>query len=227
MVDRRLDTLPTLGALRRNLVRLCAVAAMAWGLHLGLGWARARLGTGGPAGTLMPMLLIAMLALYALMIAVPFVPGVEIGLALMAIEGPTIAPWIYLTTLCGLTLAYAAGALMPYALLHRVLADLRLLRLCRLIERVEPLGPEARLAMLRTVTPVRLRPLLRFRYLVVAVLVNIPGNAAAGGGGGILFLAGFSRLFSPLGTFATLALAVAPVPLLYWSFGPDATDWLK
>jgi len=227
MVDRRLDTLSTSGALRRNLVRLCVVAAVAWGLHLGLGWARLRLGTGGPAGTLMPMLIIGTLALYALMIAVPFVPGVEIGLALMAIEGPTIAPWIYLATLCGLTLAYAAGALVPYALLYRVLADLRLTRACHLLAHVAPLGPEARLELLRSVTPVRLRPLLRFRYLVVALLVNIPGNAAAGGGGGILFLAGFSRLFSPLGTVATLALAVAPVPLLYWCFGTDATGWLK
>lgn len=227
MIDLRGVGMPLAGAVRRNLIRLCLVAAVAWGLHLGFSWARSRLGADEAAETLMPALSIGLLALYAVLIAVPFVPGLEIGLALMAMEGSTIAPWIYLATLCGLTLAFAAGSGLPYAFLQRALADLRLVRACNLLERLEPLDRDARLALLAHGAPTWLEPVTRFRHLMLALLVNVPGNAVLGGGGGILFLAGFSRLFAPLPTIATLAVAVAPVPLLVWSFGVDPTVWLR
>lgn len=34
------------------------------------------------------------------------------------------------------------------------------------------------------------------RYVALAVLLNIPGNVVIGGGGGIAFAAGMTRLFS-------------------------------
>jgi hypothetical protein len=61
---------------------------------------------------------------------------------------------------------------------------------------------------------------VRFRYVALALLINLPGSSLIGGGGGILLLAGLSGLFLPKATFLTLALAVAPVPLLVWLIGP-------
>jgi hypothetical protein len=210
------------------LLRLCLIVGLAWCFHLLLGWSRTQLETGSNGlAAMMPALFMGLLLLYALLIALPFVPGIEIGLALMMAEGPQAAPWVYLATLLGLALAFAAGASLPYALLRNWLVDLRLVRICRLLDRLEPLDRDARLALLVDHAPNWLGPLTRFRHLVLALLVNLPGNALLGGGGGILFLAGFSRLFSTLPTIATLAVAVAPVPLLVWSFGIDPTAWLR
>ena len=59
---------------------------------------------------------------------------------------------------------------------------------------------------------------LRHRHLMLALLVNLPGNAVIGGGGGILMLSGLSGLFTLPRLLLTLALAVAPVPLVVWAF---------
>ena len=67
--------------------------------------------------------LVALLLAYALLIAIPFVPGVELGLTLMMVEGAIIAPFIWAATLLGLVLAFAAGAFLPYPVLRRTLED--------------------------------------------------------------------------------------------------------
>lgn len=165
-------------------------------------------------------MMVILLVVYAVLIAIPFVPGVEIGLSLLVMEGAWIAPFIYLSTFAGLMLAYAAGELFPYPRLHRALHDLRLHKACRLLEAFHPLPRDQRLAVLRDRAPRWLRPFVsRYRYVLLAALVNLPGNAILGGGGGILFVAGFSRLFTPMGAAITLALAVMPVPLAVWLFG--------
>ena len=53
----------------------------------------------------------------------------------------------------------------------------------------------------------------------------MPGSGLIGGGGGICLLAGLTGVFAPRATFLTLALAVAPVPLLVWMTGMEAS-WL-
>ena len=45
------------------------------------------------------------------------------------------------------------------------------------------------------------------------------GVTVLGGGGGILFVAGFSRLFTPMAVGVTMVLAVLPIPLTVWLFG--------
>jgi len=207
------------GAVRRSLLRICLIAGLAWGFHMVFCWSHALVETGGAMAELLPAMFVGLLTLYVLLIALPFVPGVEIGIALLMAEGPPITLWVYLATLLGLTLAFAIGALIPSAMLQRLLSDLRLTRPRRMLERLDPLDGDARLAALIDAAPRWLGRATRFRYLVLALIVNMPGNALLGGGGGILFLAGFSRLFSPISTFATLALAVAPVPLLVWGLG--------
>jgi len=78
------------------------------------------------------------------------------------------------------------------------------------------LGAEERFRFLARSTPSKIVPfLLRHRYLVLAVLFNVPGNAIIGGGGGIGLIAGMSRLF-PFPKYVLLVcLAITPVPLLF------------
>ena len=205
--------------LARSLLRLAVVALLAYAIHLLIGWAQiATKGLDDAAGMRLALLL-ALLAVYALLIAVPFVPGVEIGLMLMAIEGGWIAPFVYLATLAGLMLAYLLGRHLPIRRLRAALADLRLHRACALIDRIDGLDQTQRLALLQRRLPAAIRgPAIRHRHLALALLVNLPGNALIGGGGGILMLSGLSGLFSLPSVLLTLALAVAPVPLIVWAF---------
>ena len=104
----------------------------------------------------------------------------------------------------------------------KVLAWLRLRRAEQLLKRIEPLGSEERLRFLLNKAPGAALPfLLRHRYVALAVAINLPGNFLIGGGGGIALVAGLSRLFSFGGFLLTIAIAVAPVPLLIALFGKD------
>jgi hypothetical protein len=213
----------TIAAAMRIALRIGIVLGIAWGAHLLMGWAAAT--ADDPDLGMRIGLIVLTLAIYAILLAIPFVPGVEIGLTLMAMEGAWIAPWIYLATVCGLSIAYTAGAHLPYTLLHRIFADLRLHRAAEMLHAIQPLDRQTRLDLLRDRLPQWLRTLAsRFRYVLLALLVNLPGNSVIGGGGGILFLAGFSRVFHPFAVLATIVVAVAPVPLLVWGFGFNAKD---
>jgi len=57
--------------------------------------------------------------------------------------------------------------------------------------------------------------------VLLALLINLPGNSLIGGGGGILLVAGPSRLFSLPALVVTLILATAPVPLAVWLMGAN------
>ena len=57
--------------------------------------------------------------------------------------------------------------------------------------------------------------LVRHRYLTMIVLLNLPGNSLVGGGGGLALAAGMSGFFRFPMFFATLLVAVAPVPLFF------------
>ncbi|PKP70679.1 MAG: hypothetical protein CVT82_05920 [Alphaproteobacteria bacterium HGW-Alphaproteobacteria-4] len=206
------------GWLWRTLWRVALIVAAVYAIHLMIGWATEATQTQASGGLRAGVLVLLLLA-YALLIATPFVPGVEVGLSLLALEGAWIAPFVYLGTNAGLMLAYLVGERLPYARLERLLSDLRLRRAGDLLQRLAPLGREARLELLREKLPRWCAPLVsRFRYLVIALAVNLPGNSIIGGGGGILFVAGLSRLFRPWAVAGTIALAVAPVPLMIWGF---------
>jgi len=164
-------------------------------------------------------LIVLMLLVYSVLIAVPFVPGIEIGVILLMVHGGQIAPAVYMATVAGLGLAYTAGYWLPPRLLAGFLLGLRLDRTAALVSATGTQSPKRRLARLRA----RLRPkigkiLIRQRYLLLAILINLPGNAIIGGGGGIALTTGLSRLCAPLPTLATFIVAVAPVPVLVWVF---------
>lgn len=213
------------GAVCRVVFRLCIVLLIAWLIHLLMDWI-----TGLELFAdqrLRVRLLVALLIAYAVLISIPFVPGIEIGLSLMMMEGPWIAPLIYISTVAGLCIAYSVGERVPYARLHRIFADLRMNKACQMIEALEPLNRAERLDALRRRTPAWLNPLAsRYRYLMIAALVNLPGTSIIGGGGGIMFTAGLSRLFLPPQTVLTILLAVAPVPLAVWIFDIDLGAFL-
>lgn len=157
---------------------------------------------------------------YIGLLALPFVPGAEIGIAMLAAFGPAIAPLIYVCTVASMIFAYTAGRFLPVGVLQRFLSTLRMHRAADLVARAAPLSGEDRVAMLLDGRSARaMQMAVRYRYVALALAVNTPGNSIIGGGGGIMLMAGLSGIFSPLTTIATIALAVSPVPLAVAFFG--------
>ena len=151
---------------------------------------------------------------YIVLLAMPFVPGAEIGIALLAAFGAAIAPLIYVCTVAAMMLAFTIGRFLPIGLLEKGLQALRMRRAADLVARSAPLSSDERLALLLAGQSKRvLRIAVKYRYLAMALAVNTPGNSIIGGGGGIMIIAGLSGLFSPLATFLTVVFAVSPVPL--------------
>ncbi len=218
------EALPLWLSVGRMCLRLALIAAFAFGVHKLSSWMMMQTDAPGDLTMAGVGILAVMLAAYALMIAVPFVPGIEIGVALMLIQGSTIAPFVYLATLLGLTLAFLIGLWVPYSTLHRIFLDMRMRSACRLLDRVAPLSPDARLRFLSNKLPSWLAPLAtRYRYVTLALLINLPGNGLIGGGGGLAMLAGLTRVYAPRATILTFAIAIAPIPLLVWLTGSPAT----
>lgn len=154
-------------------------------------------------------------ALYILLLSLPFVPGVELGWALMMMLGMPGVALVYLATVLALALSFVVGSRVPLVHVARLLAWLHLYRAAALLPQLEPLDAEQRLRLLLARAPRRIVPvLLRHRYLALAVSFNLPGNTLLGGGGGIALLAGLSRLFTLPYYLLTVMWAVAPVPLL-------------
>jgi hypothetical protein len=150
-----------------------------------------------PGSNLRPIW-IAMILAYVLAMALPFVPGIEIGLALMLLLGVDGIVLVYAGTQMALVISYLCGRFLPMQ------------QLLWLMNAVQP-----RRACLASHAPAPwLRRLLRHRYLALAVALNLPGNAILGGAGGIALFAGNSRLFGFLPFSLLTAVATSPVPLL-------------
>ncbi len=215
-------TPPLRVSLVRVALRFVVVVAAAFLLAKAMEWAMASadgiaddISTGMMLGAIAFFLLV-----YALLIAVPFVPGIEIGLALLVMRGETVALYVYLATLAGLMLSYTVGQVISDRWLHRFFADLRMKRVCGLIEHTSSMTRAERLEALGNALPRVLKPIgTQGRYVLLAALLNLPGNSLIGGGGGLALLAGLSRVYSPGWTLLTIALAVLPVPLAVWIWG--------
>ena len=205
--------------LARTLVRLLLIGGLAVVLHRVFVWAEGWI-LQSEYGWAMPGLLVAVLLIYALLIAIPFVPGVEIGLSVLAAGGPEIAPLVWLATATGLTLAYMVGCFVPLKWLHRFLLDLHLTGAADMIARFEAVPPVERAAFVHSFLPARYCGwIVKYRYVNLAVLINVPGNSVIGGGGGIALISGLSGVFRFPPTVLTIVIATAPVPLAIWLFG--------
>jgi len=179
--------------------------------HMGFHDAQAMLLTMRDA--LGPITIVLLVILYGLVLAMPFLPGVELGLLIMAVFGPAGALAAYMATLGGLMLAYGVGRALPEHVVVNWLGRIGV---------VLPRGGTAAAAdrinapkAMALSPPRRLAAtLLKHRYLSLAVCLNFPGNAALGGGGGVALLCGVSRQFSWRAFAFTLAIAISPVPIL-------------
>lgn len=205
----------------RQRARRIAVAVLMYGAilaagHWGGSWLVSLVGDDLGADTTSPAkhAVAAGLIVYAMLMAIPFLPGMEVSLALLAAFGKNVAPFVYLATVVALSTSFLIGRLVPVGLIVAFFGFLRLRGAQEYVRGVAPLSAEERLELLMAHAPQRIVPaLLKYRYLAIAVAFNVPGNAVIGGGGGIALLAGMSGLFGFAMFLAVLAIAVAPIPL--------------
>jgi hypothetical protein len=162
-------------------------------------------------------LIMTAMLVFILASAMPFVPGAEVGLALLVVLGARLALLVYAGMVAALLLAYVVGRLVPAAAIGAAFAACGLGRAHGLVLQLAPLDAKARLELLAERAPRRFVPfLLRHRHVGLVVLLNLPGNSVVGGGGGIALCAGMSGLFSLPGFLAAVLLAAAPVPMFIW-----------
>ncbi len=154
-------------------------------------------------------------AVYIVLMALPFFPGIEIALGMMMLFGAPIVPLVYFSTVVALLIAFLIGRLVPPDKIIRAFDRLGLMRARDMLTRLEEVDAQQRLALLQgTVSWPWMRLLLKHRYLAVAIALNTPGNIVLGDGGGIAMAAGFSRLFTLPAFALTVLLAVSPIPLI-------------
>jgi hypothetical protein len=159
--------------------------------------------------------LFAGVILYICLMAIPFLPGIEIGLILMILLGPQGAVLVYFCTLIALTLSFGLGRIFPPHLLASLLGWLHMSRAESLLRKFDTTPPEQRLEFIAgNMSSGTMPALLKRRYLVLAGLLNLPGNVVIGGAGGIAMLAGMSRLYSFPKYLLLISVAVLPGPIL-------------
>lgn len=210
------------------LLKIIMVAALLAALHFGGRWA-----IGFVEGWFMPLYqehgrwaIAIVIGVYILLMSLPFMPGIEVGLAILMIFDTEGIVLVYFSTLVALTLSFVVGRLTPPGLLARMLGWFHLARGRDLVERMQPLSPADKLELLVKSAPARVVPfLLRHRYIAVAAAFNIPGNFLIGGGGGIAMAAGLSGLFRFPAYLLMVCIAISPIPLilltkaLFWPAG--------
>ncbi len=170
--------------------------------------------------TILHAALLISILVYILLMATPFMPGIEVGLAIMLLLGSKSALLIYLGTLIALSISYIVGNFFPLHLVHKLLKWLYLNRASELVSQLEPLTQPDRLKILYAKAPKKIAPfLLNHRYVTIAVLLNLPGNALIGGGGGIGLVIGMSKLIPFHKYFLIISVAIAPLPLFLYFQG--------
>ncbi len=170
-------------------------------------------GVGNSAG--LQALLVGGLLLYVFLLALPFVPGIEISLALFAVFGAKVAMPLYVATILALLIAYAAGRFASIRSLAGFFDFLGISSASALVHRLAPMTPAERIEALVDGAPSGIaRMLVRYRDLALIASLNLPGNALIGGGGGIALLAGMSGVFPAVRFAIVVALASLPIPLI-------------
>ncbi len=154
--------------------------------------------------------------LYILLLSLPFVPGVELGILLMCVFGKEGIVFVYGSTVAGLSLAFLFGRLIPRRWIDAGLERLQNSRSCSTrSDELEKMADCISAEPAQTAS--RFKSLvLKYRYLTIAILVNLPGNYILGGGGGISIVCGASRRISWRGFLVTIILAVSPVPIFVY-----------
>lgn len=145
--------------------------------------------------------------LYAVLLAIPFVPGTELGWLIIALFGTVGILVAWFSTVIGLALSYWSALLLGR---HPVFA--------RLMQRRQAMcdSDPAQLALVARILQRCLRWQERYPCVFVLVTLNVPGNLLIGGGGGIAWLTAVTPgvRFSYFIVTATVGTAVVPLVLL-------------
>ncbi len=170
-------------------------------------------------------ILLLLALIYATVLAMPFVPGMELGVLLMVALGPRGVVLVYAASLLGLSVSYAAGRWLPlhWTPARRLNVDPAKARL----DTTSQLQSLVSGHCLARRLPTRLMArLATHRYLAFAVSLNLPGNMVVGGGGGIALLCGLSGLYGYWRFLFTVAVAISPLPIATlmssWGLGAGA-----
>lgn len=148
--------------------------------------------------------------IYMIVLAIPFVPGSELGILIMVFFGKPGIVSAYLFTLFGLSIGFAFGRKLPRSIVLLVYKG----------------NPKIESLFSKTPSRWKNSNVVRFinkvrpstqRMLAVGIALNLPFNAAIGGGGGIVLLAGLDRRFPFRQFLATICIATAPLPLLVFA----------
>ncbi|NNE88170.1 MAG: hypothetical protein HKN27_08850 [Silicimonas sp.] len=154
---------------------------------------------------------------FIILAAIPFVPGAEIGFALLLLFGKEVAPLVYLGMVGALVLSYTIARLVPTSVLRGALMWLGLTKASNAVSGLDAASPNERLNMLSRILPSKVgHKLHRYRYMLLAIALNTPGNSLLGGGGGLAFIAGASRFFAFWPFLLAVLCAVAPVPVFFF-----------
>lgn len=160
------------------------------------------------------MIMLAIFVTYVLAMMMPFVPGIEIGMAIMLVLGPGGIVLVYLCTQIALALSFLVGRLVPVRSMQSMLRQIHLERASHTLEELDRTDPYQRIKSIAERAPYRwIGALLRNRYLALAIALNLPGNAVIGGAGGIGAVAGMSCVFRFSRFMLVVAMATAPVPV--------------
>ena len=206
----------------KGLILIIVVFGAIWGMDRLFDWTEAQ----GP-GMALPVKL-AVLAANAMMVATPFLPALQISMAFMILQGPEQVWWIFAASAAGFFFPFMLGTLISGRHLAKIFHDVGLEKTAQLIHRVDTLDRSERLSLIMELAPPKLKPILtRWRYVAIAVSLNTPGNVIIGGAGGILMVAGLSRLFHPAAILFTIVLCLLPVPIGVQVFGIDVLDWFR
>ncbi len=216
-MNKQVSALPQRPAWPLILLKLLSIVLLVILANIGVSWLIDQLGFQFyPISVkIVGRAIIAGVILYICLMATPFLPGIEIGLILMILLGPSGTVLVYFCTLAALTLSFVLGRIFPPHLLASLLGWLHLSRAESLLRKFDETPPEQRLEFIAGETSTGTMPaLLKRRYLVLAALLNLPGNVVIGGAGGIAMLAGMSRLYSFPKYLLLISVAILPGPIL-------------
>ncbi|MEW9921253.1 hypothetical protein AB2B41_16700 [Marimonas sp. MJW-29] len=161
-------------------------------------------------------LVMGSLVLFVVTAAIPFVPGAEIGFALLLMFGGKASPIVYAGMVGALVLSFSIARFVPLHSLARLSFWLRLRRTASFVDALAKTPRHERPKMISEKLNSRLSHLaVRNRYVVLALLLNLPVNSVIGGGGGLAFMAGLSGIYSFWAFLITVLIAVAPFPLMF------------
>ncbi|WP_438463626.1 hypothetical protein [Marinomonas sp. PE14-40] len=128
----------------------------------------------------------AILILYIILLAIPYIPSAEIALCLLIVLGNESSSIIYFSTIIGLMIPFLIG---------RYFSE-------RKDKKIENFFIHSKI----------LTHIGRFNPVVtLALLINMPGNTLLGGGGGIAMTFGSGKLLSPFKYLLGVLVAALPI----------------